>query len=302
MKQLIWMSVFCLNALLLPAQKRYQEMTVPEKKLYDEHIFAGQPDGSGPVYIRQGYILKYNDKYRIPDWVSYHIIPEYLKTPKREKKYAKFRVDPDMASKNPVRNKYYIDTEYSRGHMAPYFAMGGDRNRNGIYPDIFKPAADAYDDTTVFQANYLSNMAPQDQDALNGSGGPWYNLETKIRTVLVAKNRMELNVIAGTIVSDSLNYETMTGKYGNVGITIPDKFYQILIYRDKKGQFYPGAFLFPHVRLRKDLPYSDLIQYLVPVDSIERLTGLDFFNKLSPALQKKIESVTYRDFWITNGI
>jgi len=303
MKRFYLLAILISLNLLLNAQKRYAEMTLSEKRIYDEHIFAGQPGReTEPVYIRHGYVLKYNEKYRIPDWVAYHITPEYLKTPKRERQYSKFRTDPDMRTKNPVQDRDYVDTEYSRGHIAPYFAMGGDRDKNGLYPNIFSSLTDPYDDTTIFQANYLSNIAPQDQDALNGAGGPWYALETKIRNVLVGKNRMELNVIAGCIVSDSVNFKTMCGKYGNAGIAIPDKFYQIIIYHDKNGHFYTGAFLFPHVKKRKDLPYPDLIQYLVPVDSLEKLTRFDFFKKLSPSLQKKIESLTNRDFWIANGL
>ena len=287
---------------MLHAKRGTRNVGFGEKLLRTNTIVEGQPDGEAiPVYVRHGYIMKYNEKYRIPDWVEYHIVPEYLKTPKREKQYAKFREDPDMKSKNPVKDKDYVDTKFSRGHMAPYFAMGGDRNKNGVYANLFSTTSDPYDDMTIFQANYLSNIAPQDQDALNGAGGPWYALETKIRNVLLGKNKMELNIIVGASFSDSVNYETMTGKSAT-GHCVPDKFYQVLICKDTAGHYVTGAFLFPHVRERKDLPYTDLIQYIVPVDSIEQLTGLNFLNKLSPELQSKIESSDHRDFWFKNGI
>jgi DNA/RNA endonuclease G (NUC1) len=41
----------------------------------------------------------------------------------------------------------------------------------------------------------------------------------------------------------------------------------------------------------------DLISYAVPVDSIEKITGFDFFPTLSPELQNIIESEFNSDFW-----
>lgn len=294
--------LFCLVIVFssLRAQKLYDDMTLSEKKLYDEHIIKGQPDPEmGPVFVRQGYILRYNEQYRIPDWVAYHIIPDYLKTPKREKKYAKFRTDPDMS--NPVLNKDYTGTGYARGHMAPYFAMGGDRDRDGVYSDLFDDSADPYDDLTVFQANYMSNIAPQDQNALNGAGGPWYALETTIRKKLVGKNHMELHVIVGGIIDDPDDYETMKGKYGDVGIAIPGQFFQVLIYKNEEGNYITAGFLFPHVKEPSDLPSEDLIDYLVPVDDIEKATGFDFLNQLSKTKQRQTESIDNKKFWMSMG-
>lgn len=287
---------FLIPFLGLNAQKLFKEMSPTDQKLYKEHVILGQPDGDkSAVFVRQGYVLKYNEKYRIPVWVAYHIIPDYLNTPKREKKYKQFRTDPDI--KNPVLDKYYTGTGYARGHMAPYFAMGGDRDNDGKYSDLFDRESDPYDDLTVFQANYLSNIAPQDQDALNGPGGPWYALETAIREDFVGKAKMELNVIVGSIIDDSTNYKTMKGTYGNFGIAVPDQFFQVLVYKTKDKGYITAGFLFPHVSKKSDLPSDNLMDYIVPVDTIENLTGLDFLNKLSRAKQKKTESLNNKEFW-----
>ena len=278
------------------AQKTYEQLTKAEKKLYEEHVVGGQPDGHTPVFVRHGYVVRYNSRYRIPDWSAYHVKPEYLKGPKREGRFKPFKTDPDI--ENSVVTDDYTGSGYARGHMAPYFVMGGDRDRNGKYSNALLDGEDPYDDETVFQANYMSNIAPQSQDALNGPGGPWYALETAIRKELVGKNKMELNVFAGSIVLSSDEYYVMVNKHGETDIAVPDEFYQVLIYWDKsKKKYITAAFLFPHVDDPEDLPFDDLLDYLVTVDRIEEITGLDFLNELGVEEQKVIEGNSNVEFW-----
>jgi endonuclease G, mitochondrial len=301
MRTLVLTLCLCLFLGASWAQKFYDELTEKERALYNEHIIMGQPDtDKGPVYIRHGYVLKYNENYRIPDWVAFRVVPEYLKTPKREREYERFRTDPDVL--NPVKDDDYTGSGYARGHMAPYFAMGGDRDLNGKYADLFDKDLDPYDDITVFQANYMSNIAPQHQASMNGAGGPWYALETAIRKNLVGKKKMELNIIVGGIIDDPNEYKTLEGRYPSDPIAIPDRFFQVIIHRVGEDDYITAGFLFPHVQDRSRLPYSKLIDYLVTVDSVEVVTGLDFLNQLSKAKQHQIESIDHRDFWIKMGI
>ncbi|AYB32187.1 DNA/RNA non-specific endonuclease [Chryseolinea soli] len=278
-------------------QQKFSELSAAQKKLYKEHIVEGQPDGEKPVYVRQGYVMRYNEVFRIPDWVCYHIKPDYLNAPERERRFGSFKTDPQVP--DPVTKDEYTGSGFDRGHMAPFFAMGGDRDKNNFYSDAEDRRRDPYDDSTAIQANFMSNITPQDPGAFNGSAGPWNKLETFIRKVLVGDNNMELNIYTGAIVSDPDHFEVVkTGKRKKTGIAVPDQFYQILIFKDKATKEYiTGAFLFPHVRDRSDLPFEDLLDYMVPVDDIEKLTGLNFLSELSDNAQKKIESKTNREFW-----
>lgn len=282
---LIWISCQAFS------QKFYSEMSSTEKKLYDEHILKGQPDGKTAVLVRHGYVAHYNPTYRFPDWVAYHIIPAYLDTPERKGRFGSFRTDPEI--EEPVVDDDYTGTGYARGHMAPYFAMGG--HRDGDLDDDFDPN-DEYDETTIYQANYLTNISPQHQLGLNGPGGAWYALETVIRNKLVGDKEMELNVITGAIVVDSDNYKTLrSSRTGNTGIAIPNEFFQVIIYWDrKKKEYITAAFLFPHVKKK---PGKPLLDFLVSVDELEKRTGLDFLNQLSKGEQEKIEKKDNYDFW-----
>jgi endonuclease G, mitochondrial len=286
----------CVIAWNTQAQKTSNEFTAKERELYAEHIVQGQPDGSKPVYVRQGYVVRYSEKYRIPEWTAYHVTPAYLKCPKREGRFRIFRKDPEI--KNAVVTEDYTGSGYARGHMAPYFVMGGDRDRNGVFANAEIDAEDPYDDRTVFEANYMSNISPQDQDALNGPGGPWYALETAIRKKLVTKHKMDLHVYAGSIILDPDHYFVMHNKKGTTDIAIPDEFFQVIIYYDKdKARYITAAFLFPHKEDPEDLPFNELLDYLVTVDAVEKKTGLDFLNTLSKPEQQATESNPNFEFW-----
>lgn len=293
------MKINFLLLLFLPwisfSQKFSEELDSAEQTLYIEHLAFGAPVPTAQnhegIYVRQGYILQYNDTLRIPNWVAYHIIPDYLNTPKRDKKYKRFRTDPDVP--NPVKDEEYTNSGYARGHLAPYFAMGGDRDGDGIYADLEDEASDPEDDLTVFQANYMSNIAPQDQDALNGSGGPWYKLETAIRTKIVGLHKRELHLVLGGIFSDPQKPDYIIVNGDTTDIAVPDTFYQVLITQADNG-FQTAGFIFPHVREKADLPYKNLIDYLVPVDSVEQMSGYNFFPSLDI---ESTESQTNREFW-----
>lgn len=71
-----------------------------------------------------------------------------------------------------------------------------------------------------------------------------------------------------------------------------------LVYYDRTSEsFITAAFLFPHVNDKRDLPSTELLDYLVTVDEIEAITGLDFLHELSTADQDKTESKKNFDFW-----
>src|SRR3546814_1893293 len=80
------------------------------------------------------------------------------------------------------------------------------------------------DACTVFEFNYMSNIAPQLHSRFNGSGGLWYKLETRIRERVAGKGK-SVHIIAGTVFGD--------GDAHVVGpdedIFVPHMFYQIII-------------------------------------------------------------------------
>lgn len=269
-----------------------------------EHLYYWQPQNKDSVFLRQGYVVSYNTAYRIPNWVAYHVKKDYLNTPQRKSRFSSFRVDKGVA--NPVRDDEYKGLHatmgYARGHLAPFAIMGGDRDKDGLYANYDKNKTDIDDEKTVFEANYFSNIAPQHQKAINGAGGLWFSLERWVQDDLVKKNDKEVWLIAGCIVIDSRLPEKV-GK--DSSIVVPDMFYKIVILEEvinvddieEEVNIRALAFLFPHYKTKTDINDNDIFKYLVPIDYIEVLTGLDFFNDLSEEEQETLESKVDKMAW-----
>ena len=141
----------------------------------------------------------------------------------------------------------------------------------------------------------MSNIAPQHHSAINGPGGLWYKLERWIQDDLVKTNDKEIWIYAGNIIFDTENME----KVGtNDNIVVPNLFYKIVIMEsgnDNKPRVL--AFLFPHFKNKEDMKEKSIFRYVVTVDYIEAITGLDFFTKISKANQKELESKVKRESW-----
>jgi len=58
-------------------------------------------------------------------------------------------------------------------------------------------------------------------------------------------------------------------------------------------------FHFPHFKNKEDVKEKSIFKYLIAVDYLEAITGLDFFNKYSKQDQVKIESNIDTEAWKT---
>ena len=78
---------------------------------------------------------------------------------------------------------------------------------------------------------------------------------------------------------------------GSEHVAVPNEFYKVLIDTNS-GKVKMIAFLMPHVNSNKPL-----YDFVVSVDEIEELTGIDFFPELEDTLENKLEaSSSYKDW------
>lgn len=253
----------------------------PDDPRVREHVKGGLPSHDA-LHVRNGYVLAYDAQRRVASWVAYHLVPDYLKTPKREGRFATFRVDPDVP--HPVQWVDYKDQAYDRGHLAPYKAMGGDRDGDGHYA-----AQDPDDALTILQANYLSNIVPQ-HPRLNRSPGLWFQLERFVQDTLVGRRGQHVWIFAGPIFGP--------GEQERIGIhqdiDVPLWFFELVIM-ESATEPAPKvlAFLLPHQRVS----YGRLENFLVSVDVIEALTGLDFLSELDDQIEAPVEQANTWPVW-----
>ena len=78
-----------------------------------------------------------------------------------------------------------------------------------------------------------------------------------------------------------LNIKSL-GSIGRNKVTIPSKYYKVLYSPEKNSMI---DFLLPNIGSS-----SELKSFVVSVDSIESITGIDFFHELPDEIENKLES------------
>lgn len=249
------------------------------------HAYGGIPS-NGSFIERQGYIMQYDPVHKTPRWVAYHVKPSYISPPARNRgNWGKFRDDPSIhneATEKDYKNQFNTWRNYAKGHLAPYYISGGDRDHDGLSAE----EGDPEDSRTVHEIMYMSNMAPQHHYNFNGSGGLWYKLETYVRETLLKQQQKEVWVFAGSIFGRGV-YDVIGS-----GVEVPPMFYKIVITEtDDEPEVL--AFLFPH-QIEK---HGKIQDYLVSVNLIEAMTGLDFFPEMTREEWESFERMSTFHNW-----
>jgi endonuclease G len=255
--------------LLFPLKAYAQDVLIKEHAPYgvlacDENMLK----------VRQAYLLCFDHDRKVPKWTMYHITPDFRDLPPRTGIFSTFRSDPDLdnEAKNSDYNGLLSSRGYARGHFTPYGVLGGDRDHDGQYASLTDPS-DPDDEKTVFEGNYMSNIAPQHHSGFNGSPGLWYQLERWVQDDMVLNNGEEAHVIAGAIFGPG-----DVEKIGpNKDIFVPPMFYKIVTFEAHNERPQRTlAFLFPHQRVS----HGEIQNFLTSIDVVEAMTGLDFFSNI----------------------
>ena len=165
--------------------------------------------------------------------------------------------------------------------MKGVIATNADYTRSGYDKGHMAPAADMkWSVTAMKESFYFSNMCPQHPE-LNRR--KWKDLEEKIRDWAIADSA--IIIICGPIVEDSVQ------KIGKNRVVVPQKFFKVILspFVDNPRAI---GFLFDNER-----SVEPLGTYVISVDSIETLTGMDFFAPLPDELEDSIEAKADIRLW-----
>ncbi|WP_338410791.1 DNA/RNA non-specific endonuclease [uncultured Flavobacterium sp.] len=147
--------------------------------------------------------------------------------------------------------KNYKNSGYNKGHLCP--------------------AADRKSSYNMYKQTFLtSNISPQISDF---NAGIWNRLEQKTR--YWATRYGGLYVITGGVLKKGLK------TIGKENVAVPTYFYKIILTKDKLNMI---AFLVPH-----EASNASLYSFVVSVDEIEKMTGIDFFKALPDDLENSLE-------------
>lgn len=213
--------------------------------------YLPSPVGDNQILTYSEFTLSYNEEHEQADWVAYELTSDEVYMARE--RCDCFARDPNVITGSAGLNDY-ASSGFDRGHLSP-----------------------AADNKATEQANresfLLSNMSPQ----LPGfNRGKWEEFEDWVRDQ--AKSYDTIYVVTGPVFINNL------GKMGNNEVTIPGYFYKVLLRFDETS-VKTIAFLVPHVGA-----IGIIKDYIVTVNTIETLTGIDFFPALDNSIENRVES------------
>lgn len=215
--------------------------------------------GTDSVRFLNDYVLSYDRRNRTAHWVFEHLTKESLvKNDKVDRSKCEFHEDPLIHPYFQSRNSDYKGSGFDRGHLA---AAGNHRKCQLDVNETF----------------LLSNMAPQVGKGFNRDS--WNRLEKRVRAL--TKHYKNVYVCTGPLYlprleSDGKKYV----KYQVIGanhVAVPTHFFKVVVAETENAEFDLESYIMPNAVVPDDTP---LRSFLVPIDSIERASGLLLFDKL----------------------
>ena len=216
---------------------------------------------TGQIIHHTYYTLSYSEANEQAEWVYYQLTPVLING--LASRADNFRPDP-LVTTGSAQLSDYKGSGYDRGHLCP----AADMKANS---------------TAMSETFYLSNMSPQEPSF---NRGIWAKLEADVRNWAMIENRIYI-VTGGILTSNK-------GKIGIDGVTVPSYYYKV-IYDPTEPQKMI-ALVLPNEGSQQ--PLQD---FVVSVDYVESITGIDFFPELPDTLKDRLESRSDASAWTFTG-
>ncbi|MFR3548967.1 DNA/RNA non-specific endonuclease [uncultured Coprobacter sp.] len=215
-------------------------------------------DRAEQIIEHEGYTVSYNKNWRLPNWVAYELTRDELRG--TATRTDKFVVDPYVNGVSAT-NTDYRKSGFDRGHMAPAADM-------------------TWSEMAMKESFYFSNMCPQ-HPGLNR--GAWKDLEEHIRKW--ARRDSAIAIVCGPLVDER------NTTIGRNEVKVPHAFFKVIVSPYVST---PRGIGFVFKNEKEDAPLS---VYAVSIDSVEVLTGMDFFSELPDELENRLESQNNISDW-----
>ncbi|ELU14358.1 hypothetical protein CAPTEDRAFT_120680 [Capitella teleta] len=205
------------------------------------------------------YVLHYDRRTRNAHWVFEHLTRERVKASEEAKRdKSEFHEEPKVHPFFRSTNSDYKGSGYDRGHLA---AAGNHR----------------WSQQAMNQTFSLANISPQVGKGFNRDA--WNTLEMFTRKL--TKDFPDLYVVTGPLYLPRreddgkvyIKYEVI----GKNQIAVPTHYFKVIVMAGKSGGLELMSFVMPNQVLPANV---DLRNYLVPLNTIERASGLVFFDSI----------------------
>lgn len=208
------------------------------------------PDTKQQLIHYEGMDISFNSAMHLPNFAAWELTG--YETDGKEKRGSRFVSDPDVEGCAETWDYNY--SGYDRGHMAP----AGDMK---------------WSSKAMEQSFYLTNICPQAKPL---NVGAWKHLEEKCRKW--ARIDSALIIICGPVLTDRINEYI-----GDTRIAVPKRFFKVILAPYTVPMRGIG-FIMPNDRVEGGIQAA-----AVSIDSVEAVTGYDFFAALPDDIEAEVE-------------
>ncbi|XP_075684802.1 nuclease EXOG, mitochondrial [Rhinoderma darwinii] len=251
----------CLAALYIDYRKRSEPEPV-QPSPFEEYGF---PQSGAEVRQYVGHALSYDQAKKIPRWVIEHLTKEKL-VGFAERKHCLFKPDPNVPPMFGANNEDYLQSGWSRGHMAP----AGDCK---------------YSTEAMAETFYLSNIVPQNYE---NNSGFWNRFEMYCRDL--TQRFEDVWIVSGPLTlpvqhedgKKNVRYQVI----GKDDVAVPTHLFKVILARKKQSEetLAEGAFVVPNIPISFQ---HQLPEYQVPLEKLEKMSGLVFFPQVAKSKEVK---------------
>ena len=203
------------------------------------------------LLIRKAYIVSYNSKTMLPNWVAWHLTANHTDGP--FSRCGNFHEDEDISVPRATLEDYK-GSGWSRGHMCP----AGDNK---------------WDEQAMFETFALSNVCPQNA-SLNS--GLWNSIEIDCRRW--ANTFGDIYIVCGPLYL-SQEHKTIGGNM----LVVPEAFFKVVLCLNGTPKAFGFIVRNTDGNSKRDLYYNS-------VDQVERITGYNFFSALPDDIENIVEA------------
>ena len=222
-----------------------------------EFQFHPQFNSDDPIVNHYGYTLQFSPDYNQPRWVAFHLEENRLSGPYQSQ--PEFTPDPLLGVISP-RPEWYHLRGYTPAPLVPAEFM-------------------QWSEKSHREPFYVSNLTLQSRQL---NSGLWQLL--RMHYAGWTRSFKDLYIINGPVLTPELK------RLPRGEVAVPQYIFSVIL------RTFPDSacigFLLPQEYLS-----TDLEKYVVPLDSIETLTGIDFLTLLPDSLEIKWEATKNSQHW-----
>jgi DNA/RNA endonuclease G (NUC1) len=234
-------------------------MHEPENTPLPLQLRYGLPESGPEVYVYENYVVRYDNAKKVPVWAMERLTKDNLMGT-ASRATCQFRTDGRVPEAFCSSNDDYWHSGWARGHMVP----AGDH----------KHSQKAMEETF-----FLTNVVPQN---MSNNANIWYRLERYCRHLVQEKYR-SVEVVSGPLwLAQAGKSGRQHVKYDVIGknnVAVPTHLFKVVVAEPlDDSDPVMAAFVVPNVDIWDG---KQPLDYQVPIESVEKSVGAQFFPNLS---------------------